>query len=254
MLPCLLSTGRSWEGIMKKWIIIMATLTTTFLSASQVIILLGPPGAGKGTHSVPLSSSLKLPHISTGDLFRSHLKDKTELGLKAKKYIDEGELVPDELVLDILQERISKPDCKEGYILDGFPRTYSQAKSLEKRLNKQDSLKVIYLSAPDSILVDRITGRLSCQSCGAVFHKTFSPPKNASECDYCQGKLLQRKDDTEEVVKKRLVVYHAETRPLIEYYKSKGSLIEVDVNQRDKAEIFNEIKSNFDEKVITYSR
>ena len=243
MLPYLVSTSHLW-GLMNKWIIIMALLTTTFLPASQVIILLGPPGAGKGTHSVPLSSRLKLPHISTGDLFRSHLKNKTQLGLEAKKYIDNGELVQDELVLDILQERISQPDCKKGYILDGFPRTYSQAKSLEKRLNKQDTLKVIYLSAPDSILVDRITGRQSCSSCGAVFHKTFSPSKKSLECDHCYGKLVQRKDDTEEVVKKRLVVYHAETKPLIEYYKSKGTLFEVDVNQRDKAEIFNEIKSH----------
>jgi len=235
---------------MKKWIITMALLTTTLLSASQVIILLGPPGAGKGTHAVPLSNKLKLPHISTGDLFRSHLKNKTELGIKAKKYIDNGELVPDELVLDILQERISQPDCKEGYILDGFPRTYAQAKSLEKRLDKEDSLKVIYLRAPDSILVDRITGRLSCSSCGAVFHKTFSPSKNSLECDNCQGKLIQRKDDTEEVVKKRLVVYHTETKPLIEYYKSSDSLFEVDVNQRNKSEIFNEITSHLVEKAV----
>ena len=238
---------------MKKWIIIMALLTTTFLSASQVIILLGPPGAGKGTHAVPLKDELKLPHISTGDLFRSHLKNKTELGIKAKKYIDNGELVPDELVLDILQERISQPDCKEGYILDGFPRTSAQAKALEKRLSKQDDLKVIYLSAPDSILVDRITGRQSCSSCGAVFHKTFSPSKKSLEYDHCHGKLVQRKDDTEEVVKKRLVVYHAETKPLIEYYKSKGTLFEVNVNQRDKAEIFNEIKSHLAETAV-YSK
>jgi len=229
---------------MKKLIFIMSTIVTTFLSASQIIILLGPPGAGKGTHASVLSKDLQIPHISTGDLFRDHLKNKTPLGLEAKKYIDNGELVPDELVLEILKERISNSDCKNGYILDGFPRTYSQAKSLDLIIDKNSQLKVAYLNAPDTILVDRITGRLSCSSCGAVYHKTFSPPKKELHCDNCDSQLSQRKDDTEDVIQKRLKVYHLQTKPLIEYYKAKGNLSKIDVkDNKSKERIFEEIKS-----------
>jgi adenylate kinase len=218
----------------------------SFSTESNVIILLGAPGSGKGTHAYPLSYKLNLPHISTGDLFRYNLKQQTALGLKSKQFIDNGELVPDNLVLDILLDRILKTDCKNGYVLDGFPRTYDQAKALEKMLNIDDMVKVVYLKAPDSTLIERITGRLSCISCGLIYHKIFSPPKQLFRCDECLSDLNQRKDDTKEVVLKRLSIYHAQTKPLIEYYKAKDILFEIDAgNQKSKDEIFEEIELLF---------
>jgi len=215
---------------------------TNMLAASDIIILLGPPGAGKGTHAVPLSKRLKLPHISTGDLFRSNLGNNTILGKKAKYYMDRGELVSDELVIEMLLERIAQNDCRDGYILDGFPRTLEQAKAFEKHLKKNDNLTAVYLQASDSILVERITGRLSCKNCGAVFHVKHFPPKDLNQCDHCDFELHHRKDDSKEIVSKRLMVYHVETKPLIQFYKDKGNLKTVDVNgSKNKDEVFHEI-------------
>lgn len=188
-----------------------------------VVVLLGPPGAGKGTHAVELSKKLSLPHISTGDLFRENLKNKTSLGEKAKGYMDKGLLVPDQIVLDMLFDRISQKDCASGYILDGFPRTIEQAKAFDEKIDKKAKAITINLDIEDKPLVERITGRVVCKSCGTPFHTKFLPPKKSGICDNCQGELYQRKDDTEEVVKERLKVYHDQTQPLIAFYKAKAS-------------------------------
>lgn len=219
---------------MKKWFIIfllpftlafgMSKATThvdPVASKPLVVILLGPPGAGKGTHAGPLSDKLHLPHISTGDLFRENLRNQTELGKKAQGYMKEGKLVPDELVLDMLFDRIANNDCKNGYILDGFPRTVPQAEALDKRLNDKVKETAIHFSAPDSVLIDRISGRIVCKSCSFAHHKTFIPPKQEGVCDKCGGELFQRADDKVEVVKKRLEIYREQTQPLIEYYSHK---------------------------------
>jgi adenylate kinase len=186
-----------------------------------VIVLLGPPGAGKGTNAIELSKTLKLPHISTGDLFRENLNNKTSLGQKAKSYMEKGLLVPDEIVLEMLFDRISQKDCNNGYILDGFPRTLEQAKSLDAKLDKKTKTLTINLAVDEKPLIERIAGRISCKNCGALFNTKFLPPKKEGVCDNCQGELFQRKDDTEEVVKERLKVYHEQTQPLIAFYKAK---------------------------------
>lgn len=206
-----------------------------------VVILMGPPGAGKGTHAVPLSQHLSLPHISTGDLFRENIRNQTSLGLKAKDFMDKGNLVPDELVLDMLFDRVSKEDCKNGYILDGFPRTMAQAKALDQRIQKMNRVVALNFNLSDSIIVERVTGRIACKDCGRPFHKKFDPPKKEMTCDSCNGLLTQRVDDTEEVVLKRLEVYRAQTQPLIDYYaKQKEVLREID-SQNGKEQVFHDV-------------
>jgi adenylate kinase len=218
------------------WICMLGVMMTgeTFASSRSmiekplVVILMGPPGAGKGTHAKPLGMNLGIPHISTGDLFRENIRNQTPLGQKAKTYIDAGKLVPDEVVLDMLFERISQPDCKTGYILDGFPRTVPQAEALDQRL-KSAHVIAVNLNVPDALLVERISGRLACKDCGKPYHKKYNPPIKSNECDVCQGVLYQRDDDKEEILKKRLEVYRAQTEPLIQYYgKQKDVLREVD--------------------------
>ncbi|MBK7643480.1 MAG: adenylate kinase [Planctomycetes bacterium] len=195
----------------------------------RVVILLGPPGAGKGTQATRLGSALSLPHVSTGDLFRENLKNNTALGLKARGFMDSGRLVPDELVLEMLFDRVSKPDCARGYLLDGFPRTIPQAEALEKRLAERGArVQVLNLVVPDTLLLERITGRRSCKSCGNIQHQKYSPPKTAGKCDKCGAELTQRSDDTAEVFGKRLSEYHALTRPLEAYYSARKLLQSVD--------------------------
>lgn len=200
---------------------------TNECSSKTVVILLGPPGAGKGTQAVQLTERYNIPQISTGDLFRENIKKGTPLGKKAQQYIDRGELASDELVLEMLFERLEREDCKCGYLLDGFPRTLPQARALDGYLQKEISVVVIDLEVPDSEIVDRITGRIICKECGVPYHKTAHKPEKEGVCDRCGGELVQRKDDTKEVVETRLKVFHEQTAPLREYYRKSERLITV---------------------------
>ncbi|MBZ4688538.1 MAG: adenylate kinase [Clostridia bacterium] len=197
------------------------------------LILMGPPGAGKGTQAEKLQKELSIPHISTGDMFRKAIKEETELGKEAKKYLDSGALVPDEITVGIVKERLQEPDCNEGFMLDGFPRTVPQAEALEKTMADLDEKldAVIYINVPKEKLIERLTGRRVCKNCGATYHVQFNPPKEEGNCDECGGELYQRSDDTVETVENRLNVYLENTRPLIDYYKEKGILKEIDGDQ-----------------------
>lgn len=210
-------------------------------SKPVVILLLGPPGAGKGTHAAPLSETLGLPHISTGDLFRGHIQQKTELGLLAKTYIDQGNLVPDDLVLDMLFARMQEADCAHGSILDGFPRTLPQARALDERLKAKCQVLALNFYVPDSILIERIAGRLICQDCRRPYHKLFDPPREAGFCGQCGGALYTREDDREAVVRKRLEVYRAETLPLIEHYAGQKEVLREIDGQNSKTQVFQDI-------------
>lgn len=204
-----------------------------------VIILMGPPGAGKGTHAVPLSEHLGLPHISTGDLFREHIRKQTPLGVKAKSHMDKGNLVPDTLVLDMFFERVRSDDCKNGYILDGFPRTVPQAKALDEQLKAQ--VIALYFNLPDPVVIERVSGRIACKECGRPFHKRFDPPKKALVCDGCNGTLYQRDDDKEEIIRKRLEVYRAQTEPLIAYYRKQKEIFREIDSRNGKEEVFHDV-------------
>lgn len=219
---------------------LLATKSSDIETKSLIVILLGPPGAGKGTHAGPLSEYLQIPHISTGELFREHIRNKTPLGLKAKEFIDRGHLVPDELVLDMLFERMGRPDCNQGVLLDGFPRTVAQAEALDQRLG-QSYLLALYFSIADEILIERIVGRIACKRCARPYHVRFDPPKEPGICDQCRVPLYLREDDTEEVVRKRLEVYARETRPVIEYYsKRKDSFRQIE-SSGDKESVFRNV-------------
>jgi len=207
---------------------LQATQTPT---QTQVVILLGPPGSGKGSQATLLKEKVELAHISTGDLLRNNIKQQTELGKKAKSYMEKGDLVPDDLIFSMLFERVAAPDCAKGYILDGFPRNLEQAKTFQKRLNDECNVMAINLEVPDATLVERITKRQICKECQTPYNLTFSPPKVKDVCDRCNGELYQRSDDTEEVVKSRLKVYHELTAPLIGYYGKQGKLHTVDGSQ-----------------------
>jgi adenylate kinase len=198
----------------------------------EVVILLGAPGSGKGTQATELSKALSIPHISTGDLFRYNIKNQTALGLQVKSIMDQGLLVPDQIVLDMLFDRIAQKDCEKGFLLDGFPRTVPQAEALDRQLKQVDhGLIAINLHVEDSVVLDRITGRRSCPSCGKIYHITNSAPQKDGICDICQTTLIQRPDDKTEVVKERLKAYHSQTKPLEEYYRAKNFLSEVDGTQ-----------------------
>lgn len=194
------------------------------------IILLGPPGAGKGTQAKMLVEKYGIPQISTGDILRANLKAQTELGLEAKKYMDAGKLVPDEVVIGIINNRLKEDDCQKGYMLDGFPRTVAQAEALDKILAEGGSGidDVISIEVPNDELMGRLTGRRTCRQCGQGFHVMFDPPKAEGVCDKCSGELYQRDDDNEETVGNRLKVYADQTQPLIDYYQNKGLLRPID--------------------------
>jgi len=194
------------------------------------IIFLGAPGAGKGTQAAELAREQGLVHIATGDLFRQALEQGTELGIKAKSYMEKGVLVPDQITIGMVLERLSAPDCTRGAILDGFPRNLEQAEALDKALSQQGKAidKVIYIKVPEEELLRRLSGRWICRRCQTPYHATDSPPRVWGKCDKCGGELYQRPDDTEESVKKRLEVYFAETAPLIDYYNQRGKLLEIE--------------------------
>lgn len=206
------------------------------------IIMLGAPGAGKGTQAKMIAEKYSIPHISTGDIFRANIKEQTELGMEAKQYMDKGLLVPDELTVKILLDRVAKDDCKNGYVLDGFPRTIPQAEVLDKAVAElNDKLDyAINVDVKDENIVKRMSGRRACLKCGATYHVEHIPPKQEGICDKCGSELVLRDDDKPETVQKRLSVYHEQTQPLIDHYSEKGILKEVDGSQ-DMKDVFNAI-------------
>ncbi len=211
------------------------------------LMIMGPPGAGKGTQAEVLVKELKITHISTGDMFRAAIKEGTDMGKKAKEYMDKGQLVPDEVVVGMVKDRLSQSDCESGFLLDGFPRTLAQAEALSKTIDEM-GIKldgVINIDVPRERLLARLTGRRVCKQCGASYHVMFNPPQKDGVCNSCGGELYQRSDDNEETVNNRLDVYEAQTQPLIDYYKEKGLLLNVNGDQAiDKvlAEILNGLK------------
>ena len=206
------------------------------------IIMLGAPGAGKGTQAKQIAAKYGIPHISTGDIFRANIKNGTELGKKAKEYMDQGLLVPDELTCDLVMDRIHEDDCAKGFVLDGFPRTIPQAEALTAALEKNGEKMeyAIDVNVPDENIVNRMSGRRACLDCGATYHIVAIPPKTEGICDNCGAKLVLRDDDKPETVQKRLDVYHEQTQPLIDYYNKAGILKTVD-GTLPMEEVFNEI-------------
>lgn len=210
-------------------------------SKQKVIVLLGVPGSGKGTYAEHLSQEHHLPKISTGDLFRKNIEEKTLVGEKAQSYIDSGSLVPDDIVIEILKTRLEEKDCTSGYILDGFPRTLPQAQVFEKMRKKQTQMLVLNLEIPDSVIIQRLVHRIVCIKCGKPYHKINYPPKKEGVCDVCRGTLVKRSDDHEKTIKKRLAIYHEITEPVKKFYQEKGYLIFIDGNQ-PKDKTLNEIE------------
>ena len=196
-------------------------------------ILLGPPGAGKGTQARIISDRLGLPHISSGDIFRENIKGKTELGMMAKGYMDRGELVPDDVTIAVIKERLSRPDCQSGALLDGFPRNPAQVEALEDILSEFGGRvnAVPYISVPEAILIERLTGRWTCRAQGHIFHQKYNPPQKAGSCDHDGSELYQREDDKTETVTRRIRVYLEQTQPLIDYYQEMGVLVKLDGTQ-----------------------
>lgn len=210
------------------------------------LILLGPPGAGKGTQAANMIETFNIPHISTGDIFRKNIKEGTELGKKAKEYMDRGELVPDSLVVAIVEDRLKASDCIDGFLLDGFPRTVYQAEALDKVLVGMNAKidHVVNVVVDPEILVERAVGRRICRDCGSTYHIKYNPPNVESICDKCSGELYQRSDDNAETVTNRIRVYMNETSPLIEYYRESGNLINVD-GEQDINKVFTDILDAF---------
>jgi adenylate kinase len=208
------------------------------------IIIMGPPGAGKGTQAELIKAAYPIPHISTGDMFREAVKNGTAMGLEAKKYMDAGQLVPDQVTIGIVEERLAMPDCEAGFLLDGFPRTTVQAQALDKVLAKHGKKVEIALniSVPADVLMVRMTGRVSCTTCKTVYNTLFNPPAVEGICDKCGGELIQRSDDKEETVKNRIKVYMEQTQPLLNYYEKQGNLINLD-GKRHPQDVFSDVKS-----------
>jgi len=201
------------------------------------VVLMGGPGAGKGTQARRLEKELALPQVSTGDLFREHLKNETELGTLARQYMDQGELVPDEVTVGMVRERLARPDTAQGAIFDGFPRTIAQADALEALLAEMDDeVNVVpYINVRPEVLLQRLAGRWTCPICGRVYHVLFNPPQEPGICDVDGGKLYQRKDDSEETQRRRIEVYFEQTEPLVDYYREQGLLVEIDGEQSIEA-------------------
>lgn len=208
------------------------------------LVLMGLPGAGKGTQADKIVAKYAIPHISTGDMFRAAMKEGTELGMQAKSFMDKGELVPDEVTIGIVRERLSKADCEKGFLLDGFPRTVPQAEALENILSelKRNIDYVINIEVDQDILMERLTGRRICKGCGATYHLVFNPPARAGKCDRCGGELYQRPDDNEETVQNRLEVNVKQTQPLLDFYQAKGYLKNIN-GQQHIDQVFSDIDS-----------
>ncbi|WP_350343830.1 adenylate kinase [Proteinivorax tanatarense] len=208
------------------------------------LILLGPPGAGKGTQATQIAQEYDIPHISTGDMFRQAVKEQTEMGVKAQSYMDAGKLVPDEIVIGIVAERLNKSDCVQGFLLDGFPRTKAQAKALDEILAQLNSPlnRAINIEVPHEDLIARLTGRRVCKDCGSTYHVVFNNTDQEGRCDSCGGELFQRDDDKEHTAKERLAVYNKQTLPLINYYKEKGKLDNID-GTGSIEKVFKQIKN-----------
>ncbi|MGI5883282.1 MAG: adenylate kinase, partial [Dethiobacteria bacterium] len=213
------------------------------------LMIMGPPGAGKGTQAERIAKEFSLLHISTGDIFRNAIKEGTETGKKAKEYMDKGALVPDEIVIEVVRDRLSKPDCASGVLLDGFPRTLEQAEALDDVLNDLGMVfdAVINVDVNEEELLNRLTGRRVCRNCGTTYHIKFNPPKVRTICDHCGGELYQRSDDTIDTVKERLVVYKKQTFPMMEFYQRKGIFENFD-GARDIDEVFQDIKAYLEKK------
>jgi adenylate kinase len=208
------------------------------------IVLIGPPGAGKGTQAEYIKAKYPYAHISTGDMFRAAVNKGTKMGKEAQKYMSEGKLVPDEVTIGIVEERLKEDDCREGFLLDGFPRTIVQAEALDELMAAMDRKIdcVINISVPESVLIDRMVGRVSCKNCGTVYNLKFNPPLQADQCDKCGGNLVQRSDDNSETAVNRLKVYFEQTSPLLEYYNNHGLLVNIDGN-RDSKLVFQDVVS-----------
>ena len=208
------------------------------------IIMLGAPGAGKGTQAIKIAEKYGIPHISTGDILRANMANKTELGLVVKTYMDQGMLVPDDLIVDVLIDRVQQDDCANGYVLDGFPRTIPQAEELDKALSAQGDAVgyVINVDVPDENIVKRMSGRRACINCGATYHLEYAAPQKEGVCDTCGHEIVLRKDDKPETVLKRLGIYHKQTQPLIDYYKTAGVLKTIDGTQ-NMQKVFDDIVS-----------
>lgn len=206
------------------------------------IILMGPPGAGKGTQAELIKAKYPIPHISTGDMFREAVSNGTEMGKEAQKYMDAGKLVPDQVTIGIVEERLAQSDCAEGFLLDGFPRTTVQAEALDQVLQKLNKkLEVaLNIAAPNQVLIERLSGRVSCRDCKKVYNLSYNPPAKAGACDVCGGEIIQRSDDRGETVAKRLDVYNEQTAPLLDYYNQRGLLYDLDGN-RDSRQVFQDV-------------
>ncbi len=216
--------------------------------ASLMLILLGPPGSGKGTQAQSLAKEYEIPHISTGDIFREHIAKGTPTGKKVQEIVRSGQLVSDEMVLDMVKDRFSRSDCAGGFVLDGFPRTVIQAEKFTEILDKNGLLLVLCLDVPDKVIINRAKGRLLCKSCGTIYHQDISPPAQAGVCDKCKGEVYQRPDDKPEVVEERLRVYHLMTQPLIQYYDEKKLLTSFD-GTASRESVYTELKKYIDDRI-----
>ncbi|NPA97301.1 MAG: adenylate kinase [Crenarchaeota archaeon] len=210
------------------------------------LVFIGPPGIGKGTYASILSKKYGIPHISTGDIFREEIAKGTELGKKVKEYVEKGLLVPDEIVIEVVKQRLSQPDCQKGFILDGFPRTLRQAEALDQ-MTKIDA--AILFEAPVEVIIERVSGRLVCPKCGAIYHVKWRPPKKPGICDVCGSKLVRRKDDEPDVVRRRYEIYLQTFTPIIDYYRKKGLLIEINA-AREAEEVIADLEQKLRERGI----